>query len=504
MNKKANIPLVLLTIIYLLGFSLNAFCQQTTFQKIYPGLPNEVIEHQYELIQTPDHGYIMGNHSKLMKTDSLGQMEWMRNLTVHSFVMTTTPDGGYISTGGNKLIKLDSLYAISWVKTLSNSNSIRFYSIKTTLDNGYILGGNIDGLNFEVYYILMKTDSSGNVEWSKIYNSASFNDNFGSLSLTPDSGFIFCGYSRSLINFQVHDIMLINTDKYGNSQFVKRISDTFPTQSFVYHITSTYDNGFVITGYRNLHRFLMKIDSSGNILWMKKYEAEVNGDSQWVEETSDKGLISTGMLVGSDSGGLGTTAILMKTDEFGNFLWATELGGYTEVWPGCVKQVDDGGYIIGCRRPGGPSMLSFALIKTDSLGHSGGCLEDVPIVTVTNLTDTVMNEVIVDSTIILTSSPITLTTQLIGTEIDLCNPSSMPESFTAEFIFFPNPSTGDITLPKEFLGYELKLYDLTGRIVYNNPALQSSTVDLDFLLQGCFVVQLSKREKILRAMLNLQ
>jgi len=72
------------------------------------------------------------------------------------------------------------------------------------------------------------------------------------------------------------------------------------------------------------------------------------------------------------------------------------------------------------------------------------------------------------------------------------------------FSIYPNPSTGAINIPKEYIDYELKVYDITGRIVFNNPAFQSSTIDLRFLPSGCFIVQLMQEEKAYRAKLILQ
>jgi hypothetical protein len=59
---------------------------------------------------------------------------------------------------------------------------------------------------------------------------------------------------------------------------------------------------------------------------------------------------------------------------------------------------------------------------------------------------------------------------------------------------FPNPSSGLINIPNRFIGYEMIIYDLTGRVVYNNTALQSSTVDLGFLPPGCFIINVQKEQ----------
>jgi len=72
------------------------------------------------------------------------------------------------------------------------------------------------------------------------------------------------------------------------------------------------------------------------------------------------------------------------------------------------------------------------------------------------------------------------------------------------YTIFPNPSSGEITLPKGFIGYELKVYELTGRMVYHIPVVQFSTFNLNLLPKGCFVINLSKEDKVYRTKLIFQ
>jgi hypothetical protein len=88
------------------------------------------------------------------------------------------------------------------------------------------------------------------------------------------------------------------------------------------------------------------------------------------------------------------------------------------------------------------------------------------------------------------------------TEIVL--PTSSNEYFNYNMLLHPNPSSGEINISEKFIGYEMIIYDLMGRIIYNIPALQSSKVNLEFLSKGCFVINLSKEEKVFRAKLVLQ
>jgi len=94
----------------------------------------------------------------------------------------------------------------------------------------------------------------------------------------------------------------------------------------------------------------------------------------------------------------------------------------------------------------------------------------------------------------------------ISTDSLTCNPPvgiSQIEN-NVELILFPNPTSGEINIPTKFIGYEVKIHDLTGRIVYKNSSIQSVSMDLGYLPPGCFIVNLSKGDKVYRAILIRQ
>src|SRR6185436_13662379 len=421
-----NFKIILLVLIAYLN--LNATFSQVTFQKVYPGITPVLIES--EIMQVEDKGYLIGNIEELLRTDSLGQTHWMKKFTNGSFSVTFTSassaQSGYVLVASHYLFKLNYNYNNVWIKDLTGLTgpgiSAGLYTVRETPDNGFIIGGGITFSSIpDERFLLIKTDSSGVVQWSEVYDMP-LRDNFAFLTLTPDHGFLLCGSSWSLINpIPLSDIVILKVDSLGNSQWSKHYA-VLNTSSYGYHITSTSDGNSVLAVSRYPHELLLKIDSLGNVLWEKYYEVELNGAFRWVEETSDGGLIVAGDMEGIDSGFVGRTCLLVKTDSAGNVEWARELGGYSDIWAGCVKQTDDGGYVISVRRPDNAGNDAIGIIKTDSLGHTNGCLEGVPIVTVTNINDTVINVPVTDSIINVVSFPMTVNPPLIGSEITLCAP----------------------------------------------------------------------------------
>jgi len=116
-----------------------------------------------------------------------------------------------------------------------------------------------------------------------------------------------------------------------------------------YSVQLTGDGGYIITGYTGASGFgggdvyLVKTDSSGNLMWEKTLEGGYVGWS--VQVTGDGGYIITG---GTRSFGAGYTDVyLVKTDSNGTLMWEKTFGRATSDDIGrSIQVVDDSGYII--------------------------------------------------------------------------------------------------------------------------------------------------------------
>ncbi len=480
-----------LVIFILVCFSIYCYCQQITFQKMYP-TPSGFVILEYEIIQSQDKGYLTGNSQVLMKLDSMGQMEWMKQIPDGSFYvrnvisLTSCINGGYLTVGNPIIMKLDNNYNINWIKELPVL-SYGLFSVRQTQDIGFIIGGEIDFQTIpDSRYFLLKTDSSGIVSWFKVYDMIS-TQNSGFLTLAPDGGFVLSG--ENLAN-PYSKVVILKVDSMGNSQWAKN----YGTSNSAYigaHIAITSDNGYIITGYRNLHYFLLKIDSFGNIVWEKFYQAGIYSTSRWVEETNDKGFIVAADIEDS----LGRQSLLMKTDSIGDLQWARRLGSGT-IWSTCVKQTEDGGYVLSARKTVGVNERMY-IIKTDSLGHTNGCHESNPVITVSNLLDTVINVPVSDSIISITSIPVTLNTTFVGSEIPVCSPIGMEDvsNENVKIEIYPNPFTSRFKVSGLRLEVgaknEVIVYDLMGEKVFEKklfPNQANDELNLSFLQQGVYFI----------------
>lgn len=97
---------------------------------------------------------------------------------------------------------------ILWQRTFGGSADEYLYSIKQTIDGGYIIGGasesdisgdKTDYSRGDSDIWIVKTDAEGNIEWQKSIGG-NYMDDLHSLELTSDGGYILAGESTSNIS----------------------------------------------------------------------------------------------------------------------------------------------------------------------------------------------------------------------------------------------------------------------------------------------------------------
>ena len=377
--KNLGVPSIVLVLLLLLSYNIHAQAPDTVWTRTFGSTNYD--DCGYSVQQTSDDGYIIVgcresyNSNKdvyLIKTDSSGNLEWElwmgdAGLQEGKSVQQTS-DGGYIITGYTQssgvssdvwLIKIDSSGNLEWDETFGGSGTSQgSNSVQQTNDGGYIITGyttqSIGGL-CDVW--LIKTDSSGNLEWDETFGSTN-NDGGHSVQQTNDGGYIITGMTSYL--GWMH-MWLIKTDASGILEW----DETFGgigTSHVGRSVQQTSDGGYIITGWSNItstYVWLIKTDASGNLEWDETY-CNGYGYGYSVQQTNDDGYIITG----STSSGSWSDLYLIKTDSSGNLEWDETFGGsYHEVGYS-VQQTSDGGYIItgltGC-----PDSQDVLLIKTE-------------------------------------------------------------------------------------------------------------------------------------------
>ena len=168
--------------------------------------------------------------------------------------------------------------------------------------------------------------SSAQIIFQRMYGDPSYG-NPRMIRITSDGGYIMAG---TMYNFVSNDVYVLKTDASGNVEWSKTYGGTTSGQEeYAYDIRQTLDGGYIVVGRTNLldvnyDVYLLKLDVNGILQWSKTFGC-VNTDwGDAVLQTSDGGYIVSGQTF--CSGALGN-AYIIKTDNNGNMQWTKTYGG---------------------------------------------------------------------------------------------------------------------------------------------------------------------------------
>jgi hypothetical protein len=244
------------------------------------------------------------------------------------------------------LLKTDERGIQQWYRDFGGTSIEMGYSAQQTSDGGYIVAGYTMSYGSGVSDVYMvKTDTLGNQLWYRTFGGSS-GDGAYSIRQTCDSGYIIAGFTCSYGNGN-SDVYLIKTDSEGNQLWYRTFGGFYSEEG--YCVQQTLDCGYVVVGYTCSYGagsndvYLIKTDSTGNQQWYRTFGG-THYDYGWsVQQTNDSGYIIVGF---TGSFGGGRNVYVIKTDSTGIQEWSQTYGGnnYDEGY--CVKQTNDGGYII--------------------------------------------------------------------------------------------------------------------------------------------------------------
>jgi hypothetical protein len=344
----------------------------------------------HAVVQTGDGGYALAGYTDsygagqcdfwLVKTDSSGNVLWSRTYGgangdgAHAVVQTG--DGGYalagltysFGAGGADfwLVKTDSAGTVLWNKTYGGANDDYSLSMVETGDGGYALAGYTDSYGAggsDVW--LVKTDGAGNVQWSRTYGGT-HSDAAYSLVQTVDGGYALAGTTSSF-GAGLEDFWLVKTDSSGIMQWSQTYGGTGYDRA--YSLVQTGDGGYALAGWTGsfgagLEDFwLVKTDSSGNVLWSRTYGGANEDIARAVVQTGDGGYALAGY---TDSYGAGGYDFwLVKTDCAGVMEWSQTYGGASSDLAYSVVETGDGYALASATYSFGAGLEDFWLVKTD-------------------------------------------------------------------------------------------------------------------------------------------
>jgi parallel beta-helix repeat protein len=233
--------------------------------------------------------------------------------------------------------------AAEWNKTFgrATSNDANWHNtVVQTEDGGYAIASTADFGAGEVWW-LVKTDSSGNVEWNKTYPTTEQSRVFAMVR-TSDGGYALAGdtyggaygYAR-----------LIKTDSKGDMQWNK----TYPDIGFAvaFAMIQASDGGYALVGSKYPYDgWLMKTYANGTMQWSQNFVEVNNTQLSGVIQTNDGGFIASGATQYPPFSGK-VNAYVVRTDSYGNTIWSKEFSQTTgNDYAGQIIQTSDGDYAI--------------------------------------------------------------------------------------------------------------------------------------------------------------
>ncbi len=287
------------------------------------------------------------------------------------YVSASTDDGAHVDAVVWRISpEYDSLWTVFIFPDTADNSLGRMVRCKGQYcyTTGGIWHGSQSGQMF-----LAKLDSSGTVEWIREYGT-SVRDEGYSLDTTPDGGFILGGhYWQSDANRQAY---VVKTDSLGNEQWHSYLGG--PYKDGWANVVCTADSEYVVTGswatYQtnsttNSRLYAARLDIEGDLVWQRQYgiATEANELSS-VTELADGTFIAPGFYFDSTE----FQGVLLRFDQYGDSLWMRTYehppltGVYSVHWLSHVIQDTDGSFVAtGSCNDGEPDLW---VLRVDSFG----------------------------------------------------------------------------------------------------------------------------------------
>src|SRR6185436_3754637 len=242
-----------------------------------------------------------------------------------------TFDGGFAaagiatSTNGNVtgnhgfgdfwIIKMNAAGTLLWQKSYGGSADEGAFSIAQTADSGFVVAGSSTSVNGNVTlnhglndYWIIKLNSAGVLQWQKTLGGSSVDIHYD-VHQTSDLGFIIAGYTISndgdvTGNHGFEDYWIVKLNSSGTLQWQKTFGGSMDERAF--SIQQTSDGGYIAGGYTastdgdvtgnhgDYDYWIVKLNSSGTLVWQKTLGGTLMDQGKAVQQTSDGGYITAG------------------------------------------------------------------------------------------------------------------------------------------------------------------------------------------------------------------
>ena len=290
-------------------------------------------------------------------------------------------DGGYMMVGytdayGNGkndiwLIKTDFTGEKEWSQVYGGKMDDYGWGVTETDDGGYVVVGETFSYgNGQSDIYLFKVDSLGRKIWDNTFGGIAEDVGY-SIANADDGGYVIASQTRSY-GKGGSDGMLVKFDNNG----LKKWEKLYGGKGLDYFRSIIKDStkGFIVSGgtrsFSNgdSQAWILSVDDDGFIIWENTYGDNGEDGFSMVKQTADNGYIAVGHSSSFFSQGL-NDVFMARIDSSGKKVWQKYHGGKSEDRGYAISQCSDGGYIIaGETSSYGNGKNDILVIKTNSIG----------------------------------------------------------------------------------------------------------------------------------------
>lgn len=312
--------------------------------------------------------------------EATGQTVFQKSVTAYSSGLRPTHDGGYITSGAQgcathgdfdvSLSKIDSAFQVQWSARYGTASSNSGRWVIQSSDHGYVMTGRSHEMSPHDQVSAMKVDTNGVIQWVKAFDFSQYSATSHEIIETADGGYLIVGGISG--EGGQGDIFLIKLTSSGQMQWNKRYDTGVGEHGG--RVLALANGGYLIAGgigYDDgtVDVLLLRVDSMGSVIWCRAYDGPGRFEFDDLIATHDGGyaLLCYTRFTGSQLGEF----LLLKLNSGATVSWSKIYRHAENDQPSRLLQLPDSGYVL----VGGNRQLYLAdnpdpfVIRTDALGR---------------------------------------------------------------------------------------------------------------------------------------
>lgn len=295
--------------------------------------------------------------------------------------VTTTKDKGYVVVGQSRsfgegktdfmAIKLDETGAIKWQKSFGGKQRDEPRAVAESVDGSLYMGGITKSFTEkgDANIYVVKTDANGKQLWQKLYGGEAKDEAFSLLAL-KDGGVLVAGSTKSFGKGS-YDAYLLKLDSSGNVVWDKTYGGK--RAEHIYDIAATGDGGYFLVGSTEswgqgeADSYLLKIDANGNEQWSETFGESKSDVLYAIAVAPDGGAYVTGKTRSYES--KKTDLDLFKLNRHGRLVWHKVIGFKNHEYANDLVLTENGVLVVGMTKSLGHGRADFYLLEFNESGN---------------------------------------------------------------------------------------------------------------------------------------